>query len=79
MESRGKGFLGMAPAKGVPGRFLEMERREKGEGKGEGVQGGAEGAAQTPVQGPGQAPVQAPAVTPATPAAVKTEEGVKAT
>lgn len=77
MESRGKGFLGMAPAKGVPGRFLEMERREKGEGKVDGVQGGAEGAAQTSVQGPAQGPDQAQA--PATPATVKTEEGVKAT
>ncbi|KAJ4355853.1 uncharacterized protein N0V89_003874 [Didymosphaeria variabile] len=27
MESRGKGFLGMAPAAGVPKRFLEMEKK----------------------------------------------------
>ncbi|KAK7181758.1 hypothetical protein PSPO01_12208 [Paraphaeosphaeria sporulosa] len=27
MESRGKGFLGMAPAAGVPRRFLEMETK----------------------------------------------------
>ncbi|KAJ4298254.1 hypothetical protein N0V90_006153 [Kalmusia sp. IMI 367209] len=27
MQSRGKGFLGMAPAAGVPKRFLEMEKK----------------------------------------------------
>ncbi|KAF1970728.1 YL1-domain-containing protein [Bimuria novae-zelandiae CBS 107.79] len=27
MQSRGKGFLGMAPAAGVPRRFLEMEKK----------------------------------------------------
>lgn len=53
MESRGKGFLGMAPAAGVPKRFLEMEKRrsEGGDGQAVGEPGPVEGGAGEKVAG----------------------------
>lgn len=75
MQSRGKGFLGMAPAAGVPKRFLEMEKKTPAapapEATSTGKPGDAEeGAKSLPNTTSGQGDV--PDATPV--AAVKTEE-----
>ena len=78
MESRGKGFLGMAPAAGVPRRFLEMERKGREGEKGVEMGMGAATATGT-ATGTAKATAPAPTPAPATPVAVKTEESTKST
>ena len=75
MQSRGKGFLGMAPAAGVPKRFLEMEKKTPVAPAPEAVAnskpGEAEGSGKA-APGTAAVPGDAPDATPV--AAVKTEE-----